>query len=148
MCKEKKIELNTQTCTHIPRETLRSCFLGGKKKQRKKFSFWGSVFVYPCKVQLGRLCTRIVECYATVKIPQQTVMRMKYDMVLKEKLMTNSFARRFAAQVKKNQGGELYRKLGSGSLMKASGVLIGQLLYRFEKNHTTFSLRRKTNFYS
>lgn len=75
-------------------------------------------------------------------------MRMKYDMVLKEKLMTNSFARRFAAQVKKNQGGELYRKLGSGSLMKASGVLTGQLLYRFEKNHTTFSLRRKTNFYS
>lgn len=40
-------------------------------------------------------------------------MRMKYDMVLKEKLMTNSFARHFAAQVKKkkNQGGELYMKL-------------------------------------
>lgn len=85
------------------------------------------------KVQLGRLCTGIVECYATVKIPQQTVMRMKYDMVLKEKLMTNSFARHFAAQVKKkNQGGELYMKL-AGLLMKASGVLNGQLLYRFER---------------
>lgn len=30
-------------------------------------------------------------------------MRMKYDMVLKEKLMTNSFARHFAAQVKKKK---------------------------------------------
>lgn len=61
-------------------------------------------------------------------------MRMKYDMVLKEKLMTNSFARHFAAQVKKkkNQGGELYMKL-AGLLMKASGVLNGQLLYRFER---------------
>lgn len=49
----------------------------------------------------------LLECYATVKIPQQTVMRMKYDMVLKEKLMTNSFARHFAAQVKKKKTKEV-----------------------------------------
>lgn len=86
--------------THSSRDTA-ILFSGWKEKATKKVLFLGLVFVYPCKVQLGRLCTRIVECYATVKIPQQTVMRMKYDMVLKEKLMTNSFARRFAAQVKK-----------------------------------------------
>lgn len=68
-------------------------------------------------------------------------MRMKYDMVLKEKLMTNSFARHFAAQVKKkkNQGGELYMKL-AGLLMKASGVLNGQLLYRFERRKKPHNL--------
>lgn len=73
-------------------------------------------------------------------------MRMKYDMVLKEKLMTNSFARHFAAQVKKkkkNQGGELYMKL-AGVLMKASGVLNGQLLYRFERREkSTQSFHRE-----
>lgn len=69
-------------------------------------------------------------------------MRMKYDMVLKEKLMTNSFARHFAAQVKKkNQGGELYMKL-AGLLMKASGVLMGSYctgLKEGKKPHNLFT---------
>lgn len=41
-------------------------------------------------------------------------MRMKYDMVLKEKLMTNSFARHFAAQVKK-------KKTKEGTVYEISG---------------------------
>lgn len=103
MWKEKKIELNTQTCTHIPDPVF-----WVDKKSHEKSSLLGLVFVsISVKVQLSRLCTGIVECYATVKIPQQTVMRMKYDMVLKEKLMTNSFARHFAAQVKKKKTKEV-----------------------------------------
>lgn len=92
--------------THSSRDT-EILFSGWIKKATKKALFWGWYSSISVKVQLGRLCTGIVECYATVKIPQQTVMRMKYDMVLKEKLMTNSFARHFAAQVKKKKTKEV-----------------------------------------
>lgn len=44
----------------------------------------------------------------------------------------------------------MYRKLGSGSLMKASGVLNGQLLYRFERRKKTHNLftEKENKFHS
>lgn len=88
----------TNMYTHSSRDT-EILFSGWIKKATKKALFWG----WYSSLSLLRCNSADYVPGSLNEIPQQTVMRMKYDMVLKEKLMTNSFARHFAAQVKKKK---------------------------------------------